>query len=207
MEIFGGIRAQKAMCAYAFHALEAHSKEWKPKYPITVEEVPTDVDMHGMFVTFKKDNKLRGCVGSFRTVDLQEGLMSYGVAAGSQDSRFSPIAPNELTLLDCEVTTLSPKTKINHWEDWFHGVHGLHLQYTEDGKQHSSTFLPDVILNQGWTKRQTFNYLLAKAGCRARATPEVLSECIVHTYESSKEVLSYREYHDLYRTKWGFLPL
>eukprot|EP01060_Flectonema_neradi_P040588 TRINITY_DN9312_c3_g1_i2.p1 TRINITY_DN9312_c3_g1~~TRINITY_DN9312_c3_g1_i2.p1 ORF type:complete len:216 (+),score=29.18 TRINITY_DN9312_c3_g1_i2:65-649(+) len=184
MDIFNGVRAHKMMCAYALHTLDAHLNNCGTKYPAAIEGVPHDADVNGLFVTYEKNDRLRGCIGRFSQINLHEGLGKMAITAAMQDTRFSPMRKDELSSLTCSVTILSKMTPIDRWDDWEIGRHGIYMDYREGGRSYSATFLPSVIPEQGWTKKQTFEHLLAKSGSNARATPEVLSKCTVHTYEA-----------------------
>lgn len=48
--------------------------------------------------------------------------------------------------------------------DWDLGTHGLRISFTYRGRRYGSTYLPDVAVEQGWTKDQTVESLMRKAG-------------------------------------------
>lgn len=60
------------------------------------------------FVTLRLDGKLRGCIGSIRrSRALGEDVVANAVAAASRDSRFAPLALDELARTRIEVSLLS----------------------------------------------------------------------------------------------------
>ena len=68
----------------------------------------------GVFVTIKKDNELRGCIGTFLPTrkNIGEEIISNAISAATQDYRFSLIIENEFSELDYEVSVLSEPEKI-----------------------------------------------------------------------------------------------
>eukprot|EP01059_Diplonema_ambulator_P013860 TRINITY_DN24556_c3_g1_i2.p1 TRINITY_DN24556_c3_g1~~TRINITY_DN24556_c3_g1_i2.p1 ORF type:complete len:209 (+),score=29.61 TRINITY_DN24556_c3_g1_i2:51-677(+) len=207
MDPFNGIRANKLMAAYCFHVLEAKLKQWKAGMP-GEDELPRGADANGMFVTYEKtDGDLRGCIGTFAKGNLKDTLERYSLIAGLRDSRFHPIDSEELPDLRCSVTVLSEMQPIPKWDAWTPGKHGVYISLNKDRRNYSATFLPSVIIDQGWSKHQTFEHLLAKSGYRGAPTRDIFELCEVHTYEGSKEKITYGDYRAEFRERWGFSPL
>lgn len=48
--------------------------------------------------------------------------------------------------------------------DWVLGTHGLRISFIHRGRRYGATYLPDVALEQGWTKEETVESLMRKAG-------------------------------------------
>ena len=73
----------------------------------------------GVFVTIKKDNELRGCIGTFLPTqeNIGEEIVSNAISAATQDHRFSLIAQDELSKLDYEVSILSEPEQIEITEN------------------------------------------------------------------------------------------
>ncbi len=69
----------------------------------------------GVFVSIHKGKELRGCIGTYLPArkNLAEEIIANAVAACSRDSRFSPMAPEELPELTVEVNLLSEPKKIS----------------------------------------------------------------------------------------------
>ncbi|KAJ5933342.1 hypothetical protein N7454_005671 [Penicillium verhagenii] len=93
-----------------------------------------------LFVTWNTlsrsgSKSLRGCIGTFEAQDLETGLKSYATA--------SP-APTPL--------------------DWNLGTHGLRISFVNRGRRYGATYLPDVAVEQGWSKEETVESLMRKAG-------------------------------------------
>ena len=48
--------------------------------------------------------------------------------------------------------------------DWILGTHGLRISFIHRGRRYGATYLPDVAVEQGWTKEETVASLMRKAG-------------------------------------------
>lgn len=48
--------------------------------------------------------------------------------------------------------------------DWELGVHGLRISFIHRSRRYGATYLPDVAVEQGWTKEETVESLMRKAG-------------------------------------------
>jgi len=62
----------------------------------------------GIFVTIKKNNELRGCIGTYLPTknNIAEEIISNAINAAVNDYRFDPIQPKELNQLSYEVYIL-----------------------------------------------------------------------------------------------------
>lgn len=116
----------------------------------------------GAFVTLKKDNQLRGCIGVFESkIPLCQVVSQMAVAAAVKDNRFYPVHENELEDLEYEISVLSPLKKVKNWEEIEIGKHGVKI---EKGNN-SGVFLPQVAVENNWDLEQFMNELcLHKAG-------------------------------------------
>jgi len=77
------------------------------KYPIL--GVPGAV-----FVTLKKNGRLRGCIGDLVSdKPLYEGIVKNAVNAATRDTRFKPVTIDELNELDISISVLGYPQKIN----------------------------------------------------------------------------------------------
>ncbi len=99
------------------------------------------------FVTLRKSGELRGCIGSLSpTLPLIEDVVGHAFSAAFEDPRFPKLAQGELSLLEIEISVLSPQVEIafNSEDELLDQLNpfqdGLSL---EDGYRHS-TFLPSV---------------------------------------------------------------
>ena len=85
------------------------------------------------------------------------------------DTRFSPIRSAELSSLANHVTLLHNFTPCAYPLDWSLGTHGLRISFTYHGRRLGATYLPDVAVEQGWSKEETIISLMRKAGWTGRS--------------------------------------
>lgn len=134
---------------------------------VPIEEIPSRLLEHqACFVTYKKQEQLRGCIGSiFPTCPLYQEITRQAIHAAVEDPRFPPISKSELPEISIEVTILSPPFAIKTPREFVVGEHGIILR--KDG--HSAVFLPQVAEEQGWGMEETLTHLSLKAGLRKNA--------------------------------------
>lgn len=100
-----------------------------------------------MFVTWKtkKDNELRGCIGTTSPINIIEGLRRYSIRSALEDHRFKPIEADELESLVCSISLLTDYEKCSKYNDWIIGKHGISIKFEADGRTFSAIFLPEVM--------------------------------------------------------------
>ncbi|KAL8967586.1 MAG: hypothetical protein Q9183_002845 [Haloplaca sp. 2 TL-2023] len=131
-------------------------------------------DQYPLFVTWntissRGHKSLRGCIGTFEPQDLSSGLKNYSLTAAFDDTRFPPIHTSELPSLATHITLLHTFTACAHPLEWSLGTHGLRISFTHRGRRYGATYLPDVAIEQGWSKEQTMVSLMRKAGWTGRS--------------------------------------
>ncbi|KAG9103982.1 hypothetical protein FRC06_006421 [Ceratobasidium sp. 370] len=159
--------------------------------------------------------RLRGCIGNFEPMSLEEGVKEYALISALHDHRFRPIEEKELRKLECCVSLLTDFEDAESYLDWEVGTHGIYITLTlpilpahstDDssapspmssstflarskplGRQRklTATYLPDVIPAQGWTKQEAVDSALRKAGFDGRITEEVRRAVKLRRYQSS----------------------
>ena len=69
----------------------------------------------GVFVSIKKEGRLRGCIGTIQAVQVSiaEEIVKNAVSAATEDPRFPPIEPEELDKLTITVDVLGDTEKID----------------------------------------------------------------------------------------------
>ena len=140
----------------------------------------------------KKGRKsLRGCIGTFEPHELSDGLKSYALISyvlfllsaqrnvqtlllffpgvlifcrAFEDIRFSPIPESLLPSLACSLTLLGSFEPCTDAMDWVLGTHGLRISFVHRSRRYGATYLPDVPVEQEWTKEETVESLMRKAG-------------------------------------------
>lgn len=152
-----------------------------------------------LFVTFNVvgrdgDRSLRGCIGTFEDQELEEGIAAFALRSALHDTRFSPVRLSELPSLEVSVTLLTDFEDCDDADDWTLGVHGLRISFDYHGREYGATFLPDVAIEQGWTKEETVVRLMRKAGWMGKREKwrEVELDCV--RYQGKKESLEFAEY-------------
>lgn len=118
------------------------------------------------FVTLKQHGMLRGCIGSLTPVQpLFESVHDNAINAALQDPRFMPVTPGELKGLEVDVSILSPIKDIASLDEFHLGEHGIII---EKG-MNRAVYLPEVAVEQKWTKEETLTSLSEKAGMNGDA--------------------------------------
>lgn len=113
------------------------------------------------FVTLKIKGELRGCIGSLAPSEpLYLSVHHNAVNAALHDYRFQPVSKEELPSISLDVSILSPIREIPSLEEFKLGQQGIIL---EKG-MNRAVFLPEVALEQKWTREETLTHLALKAG-------------------------------------------
>lgn len=209
---------------YAFYCLYRHFFQG-PGHGVTLSAICEKLypnnhinvnEKTSLFITWKKkshskhDYLLRGCIGTFSKLPLEVGIGRFALVAALEDTRFSPISENELPNLKCYCNILQncetifsslKKTDTQHdIFNWTIGKHGIELKFRDpsNNKLRSATFLPDVMVEQGWDKEDTFRNLLEKAGCVSNID-DIMNNyeqyfIEVIRYEGNKSSINYKDF-------------
>ena len=114
----------------------------------------------------KKGGHLRGCIGHIvGMVPLFQGVIQNAVNACARDHRFRPVQASELADITVEVSVLSPLTRARSYHSIIPGWHGVVLRAR--GRQ--AVFLPQVAVEQNWSREEMLSQLARKAGLSADA--------------------------------------
>lgn len=98
------------------------------KTPPIPENIPEDMKRKaGVFVSIKKRGQLRGCIGTFMPSkeNIYAEIVRNAVAAATEDPRFPPIHPNELSELEFSVDILSPPEPVKNLDELNHKKYGV----------------------------------------------------------------------------------
>jgi AmmeMemoRadiSam system protein A len=121
---------------------------------------PATEQVCGAFVTLRRREQLRGCVGEIEPKrPIYEAVIAQAVNAGLHDHRFPPVTSDEIADLTFEVSVLTPPRRIASHSDIVLGKHGIVLRKN----RRSAVFLPKVATEQGWTLEETLEQLARKA--------------------------------------------
>ncbi len=113
------------------------------------------------FVTLTKRGDLRGCIGGiYPTQPLCREVKERALDAALNDSRFDPVAAEELPGLHIEISAMTPPAPVASYKDIIIGRHGMILE--KEGRR--AVFLPQVAPEQKWDLPTTLRHLSRKAG-------------------------------------------
>jgi AmmeMemoRadiSam system protein A len=117
-------------------------------------------ELRGAFTTLHEDGALRGCVGYvFPMYSLYRTVAETAVAAAFSDTRFLPVAREELPKLKFDISVLSPMQAIEP-EEVEVGRHGLLITYGS----RRGLLLPQVPLEHHWDRKTFLRETCIKAG-------------------------------------------
>ncbi len=121
---------------------------------------------NGCFVTLKKKQQLRGCIGNFQSsLPLFTEVAQMAVAAAFNDPRFYPLKADELKDISIEISVLSPLQKISAIDEIEVGKHGLYLERDF----FRGVLLPQVAVEHHWDRETFLQQTCLKAGLPAEA--------------------------------------
>lgn len=122
-------------------------------------------DFGGAFVTLHRVQRLRGCIGQLVSDIPLAHLVAYcSRAAALNDPRFKPVAPQELSEIDIELSILSYPREVTPVEIE-PGRHGLMVS---KGVQRG-LLLPQVASQYGWSAERFLQETCMKGGLEANA--------------------------------------
>ncbi|GAK49563.1 AMMECR1 domain protein [Candidatus Moduliflexus flocculans] len=122
---------------------------------------PELLEKCGAFVTIKRHQQLRGCIGYIEGIKpLWETIVDMAVAASTEDPRFQPMTVAELGDFDLEISVMTPLRKVEHPEEVVVGTHGILLRRG----YRSGLLLPQVATEYGWDRETFLAHTCQKAG-------------------------------------------
>ncbi|ONK72195.1 uncharacterized protein A4U43_C04F16760 [Asparagus officinalis] len=202
------VSANREMAVYCFDTLVAHYNSDQAPPP------SFDEGEHPLFVTWKKaingaEPRLRGCIGTLEARDLINGFRDYALTSALRDRRFSPIQAKELPFLECTVSVLTNYESALHYLDWEVGKHGLIIEFTDPDNniRRSGTYLPEVAAHEGWTKIETIDSLMRKAGYNGHITEAHRKRLNITRYQSTLYTMHFNEYVSYVKTTRGAPPI
>jgi AmmeMemoRadiSam system radical SAM enzyme/AmmeMemoRadiSam system protein B/AmmeMemoRadiSam system protein A len=126
----------------------------------------SEISVMGVFVTLKRNGKLRGCCGVLgEPMPLLSALSQSGYRTALEDHRFPPVTAQELPHQSLDVSLLFHfQTITEKGEDRINAVdvgrHGLKIVHA--GR--SGLLLPIVPIEHGWDARTFLDQVCRKAG-------------------------------------------
>jgi len=115
----------------------------------------------GAFVTLTEHGKLRGCIGyTAPSKPLCETVRDVAALAALRDHRFQPVTARELGALEYEISVLSPMRRVPDIKQIRVGRDGLLILRGD----YEGLLLPQVPVEQGWSRKDFLEALCRKAG-------------------------------------------
>ncbi len=137
----------------------------------------------GLFVTLKKNGRLRGCIGSiYPNLPLYRLVQKMAIAAATIDPRFRKVSKDELNDLSIEISILTPLREVDDPVDILLGRDGLFIK----SRYRSGLLLPQVPLELGWDKKKFLEHTCLKAGL----APNTWRSTSAKLYTFSAEIFS-----------------
>jgi AmmeMemoRadiSam system protein B/AmmeMemoRadiSam system protein A len=130
---------------------------------------PVMKELRGGFVTLKKNNRLRGCIGYIEAVKpLEETIEEMAIAAAFNDYRFPHVEKVEFDALEIEISVLSPIEEITDPTRIEVGVHGIIISRG----MNRGLLLPQVATEWNWNRETFLSQTCVKAGLKESAWTE-----------------------------------
>ncbi|KAJ3176350.1 AMME chromosomal region protein 1-like [Irineochytrium annulatum] len=150
-------------------------------------------DDYPLFVSWhlvrKEKRILKGCIGNFSSLPLHSGLRDYALI------RFKPIELKDLAFVECSVSLLVNFEVAKNYLDWEIGIHGIRIEFKDhNGRRKTATYLPEIALEQGWTKDEAIDSLLRKGGYLGTADTKFKETIVLTRYKSQKHSVSYADF-------------
>ena len=186
---------QRALLLRARQLVEGAARGLPPSGTLAPEIAA--IPCFGLFVTLRRADKLRGCIGNYRVDQANPvGLLldQAAPAAAVKDPRFPPVGPAETGLLTIELTPLHSfrpveATGRDRVRAIVIGRHGVIVR--ADGKR--GLFLPQVATENRWDVTTFLEKVCQKAGLPTDAWTWDHSELITFEGEPFAEELSPNE--------------
>jgi hypothetical protein len=122
---------------------------------------PNFLAERGAFVTLTKGGQLRGCIGFIEPVyPLHLTVVRAAIFAATEDTRFNPVAAEELKDLNYEISVLTPVKKIDNPRLVQVGKHGLVIARGN----RRGLLLPQVAVENKWNREKFLSECCLKAG-------------------------------------------
>ncbi len=137
---------------------------------INEDELPEILkEKAGVFVTLKKNNKLRGCMGTFSPVQKNAAyeIVSNAMTAAENDPRFPEVNKEELNDIKISVDILSEPEQVRDQAELNPEKYGILVK----GGHQTGLLLPDLEGIE--TAEEQLNIAKRKAGLKENAEVEI----------------------------------
>jgi len=155
---------QQLLLKIARDAVRSYLAQETPRLPDAAAGILKE--SRGIFVSIHKRGDLRGCIGNIHpTSPLYRSAAECAIAAAVGDPRFMPLMVAELSMVEFEISVLSPLQRVEDVQQIQVGKHGLLI-----GKKSSrGLLLPQVAAAYGWNRERFLEETCKKAGLAADA--------------------------------------
>jgi len=149
---------EKPLLSIARQALEARVAGDRPPQVVCIGPLALRC---GAFVSIHNGDQLRGCLGRLSpSSPLGTTLVYLGGALADSDPRFPPVLPDELPLLQMEISLLTSERAVASIDEITVGQHGV---IVEHGRSRG-LLLPQVAAEFGWDRETFLEHACLKAG-------------------------------------------
>jgi AmmeMemoRadiSam system protein A len=161
------LKDQKTLLTIARKTLEEFISNGNiPKFDIKEGQL---LEKRGVFVTLKKHDELRGCIGYIMPIEpLYKAVIEMTVSSSTKDPRFLPVSKKELKDISIEISALTPLMPVENPNQIEVGKHGLYI--TRGGR--SGLLLPQVATENKWNRDEFLSQTCRKAGLPQNAWKE-----------------------------------
>lgn len=151
------VKHHRALLAWARNVASAHLSSTRP-----ASIAPVHGEWGGVFVTLRREGKLRGCRGMIAPQHEATEAVRQATVLALTDPRFTsePVTATELPRVVIEISFLSDPAPVEDPLSLRVGLHGVIVRKGE----RSGCFLPQVGAERGWDAKT----LLANC-CRTKA--------------------------------------
>lgn len=170
-------QAGRALVRAARLVLHANVQGTEPP-PLGLEEYPDLARAQGLFVTLRKQGRLRGCIGRIQNsgTPLAQLLPTVALDAALRDPRFPPLAAEELPGISLEVSVLSPPQRVRRPDEIVAGRDGVVIVSGD----RTGVFLPQVWQETRWTREE---FLRELASQKAGLHPDAWKDATLLTFQ------------------------
>lgn len=203
------MKEKDTICSWCFDVLIHELEEKDYTYtPAVIKKLKKQEKNFAFFVKwmklYNKKNlgsydhnlyELKGCIGCLSENELTE-LRHYALQSALNDLRFDQIVLEDVPYLMLTITYIFKFEKCQHVYDWEIGKHGIKIHFKVQGKNYSSTFLPDVALHHKFTHESTIRKLIRKANFHGEITEELLNKIEIERYQGVSCSMTYTDYEN-----------
>jgi AmmeMemoRadiSam system protein B/AmmeMemoRadiSam system protein A len=168
---------KKTLLKLARESINSAFEEKDPPYPAEISGALGE--KLGAFVTLNRDNRLRGCIGTFHADEpLYKIVARMARQAAFSDPRFPPVEKEEMGIIEIEISVLTPMKRTEDPESVEVGRDGL---YMIKGFR-SGVLLPQVPVEYGWDRLRFLEQTCMKAGLNPQAWKDEDTE--IYTFQA-----------------------